>query len=459
MKDVFARQELERYLERASLLARPGALIGCAREAILTLLCGQEAALYLYRPDGLHRAVPLENGGCRLESAPGEQAPVRGPDAPLCQIAEPADGPRRLYLALGRQGQAPGFWRVTGYAVPLDEDSIAAAAMVSEDVYRRLHDTLARAGAQEGLREENRSERADLLPADALAALSHELRGPLSGALSAVEVLREMLKKQEGPLSKEKCGQLLGAMEQDLYKALRTSSNILEAGRAEARAHREDAQYFSAQEFLCRLAEDVKPYAQANGIKLHVRGARGQGFMMRTDAAALERILLNLLGNAMKYCPKGEGQVTLAMKRVQCGGKELAQFSVSDNGPGIAPQDLPHVFEKYWRAPAARRQGKEGAGLGLYLASSLAGQLGGTLSAGGVPGGKGAEFILRVPLLFYGEGGEEGALQRELELHSQQTTRYDAGERQGRVRCEMAQLAQWPEPSDEKEGLSATVGK
>ena len=219
MKDVFARQELERYLERASLLARPGALIGCAREAILTLLCGQEAALYLYRPDGLHRAVPLENGGCRLESAPGEQAPVRGPDAPLCQIAEPADGPRRLYLALGRQGQAPGFWRVTGYAVPLDEDSIAAAAMVSEDVYRRLHDTLARAGAQEGLREENRSERADLLPADALAALSHELRGPLSGALSAVEVLREMLKKQEGPLSKEKCGQLLGAMEQDLYKA------------------------------------------------------------------------------------------------------------------------------------------------------------------------------------------------------------------------------------------------
>ena len=93
------------------------------------------------------------------------------------------------------------------------------------------------------------------------------------------------------------------------------------------------------------------------------------------------------------------------------------------------------------------------------MASSLAGQLGGTLSAGGVPGGKGAEFILRVPLLFYGEGGEEGALQRELELHSQQTTRYDAGERQGRVRCEMAQLAQWPEPSDEKEGLSATVGK
>lgn len=457
MKDLFARRELERYLERASLLARPGALICCAQEAIVTLLCGQDAVLYLYRPDGLYRTVPLENGGCRLERAPGEQAPGRGPGAPVCQITEPGDGPRRLYLALGREEQAPGFWRVTGYAVPLDADSVASAAVVSEDLYRRLYSALAQAGTGEDTGKEKCLERADLLPADALAVLSHELRGPLAGALSAVEVLREMLKKQDETLYREKYGQLMGAMEQDLYKALRTAANVLESGRSEAQAHREEVQYFSAHEFLNGLAADVEPYARANGVKLCVRGARSGAFMMRTDAAALERILLNLLGNAMKYCPKGEGQVTLEMKRVQRGGKELAQFSVADSGPGIAPQDLPHVFEKYWRAPAGRRTGKEGAGLGLYLASALAGQLGGTLSAGNVPGGKGAKFTLRVPLLFYAGGGEEGELQRELELHSQQTTRYDAGERQSRVRCEMAQLAQWPAPAGEKEGLSGTV--
>jgi two-component system sensor histidine kinase MprB len=103
------------------------------------------------------------------------------------------------------------------------------------------------------------------------------------------------------------------------------------------------------------------------------------------EAAALERAVLNLLDNAAKWSPAG-GTVTATLS----GG----QLRVADEGPGISDEDLPHVFDRFWRSPESR--GMPGSGLGLSIVHQIALRHSGRVEAGGAPGG-GAQLTLRIP--------------------------------------------------------------
>ena len=116
---------------------------------------------------------------------------------------------------------------------------------------------------------------------------------------------------------------------------------------------------------------------------------------VRGDEESLRRVALILLDNAIKYTPAGDegnkGRVTVSLERVD----GQAVLGVQDNGIGIDAADLPHLFERFYRADPARS--RQGTGLGLPIAQTLVEELGGRITAESIPG-KGSTFSVWLPL-------------------------------------------------------------
>jgi signal transduction histidine kinase len=110
------------------------------------------------------------------------------------------------------------------------------------------------------------------------------------------------------------------------------------------------------------------------------------------DADRLRQLLLNLADNARRYTPVG-GRITFRVGLVG----DQAEVAVADTGPGIAPADVPYIFNRFYRGDPARARPGGGAGLGLSIARAIAEAHGGCLTAANQPGG-GAAFTLRLPL-------------------------------------------------------------
>jgi signal transduction histidine kinase len=134
----------------------------------------------------------------------------------------------------------------------------------------------------------------------------------------------------------------------------------------------------------------ARAQAQANGITLELDGSRAACRAVG-DAHLLERAVENLLGNALRYTPAGG---TIGVGWHQEGDRIV--FTVADTGPGIAPQDLPHLFEPLYRGESSRNRQTGGAGLGLAIARRALRAHGGDLVAANRPGG-GAEFTGWLP--------------------------------------------------------------
>jgi signal transduction histidine kinase len=115
------------------------------------------------------------------------------------------------------------------------------------------------------------------------------------------------------------------------------------------------------------------------------------------DADKLKQLLLNLVDNAIQYTPKG-GQITLGLVRE--GG--WARLTVADTGIGIPPEDLPHVFERFYRVDKARSRSAGGAGLGLSIASWIAQAHGGYIGVSSEPG-RGTTFTVWLPVVPHAE--------------------------------------------------------
>jgi two-component system sensor histidine kinase MtrB len=141
------------------------------------------------------------------------------------------------------------------------------------------------------------------------------------------------------------------------------------------------------------VAELVRATVRARGWNGLVE-LEGDGLRVTSDPRRLERIVGNLVGNALEH---GGSHVTV---RVGEGAVEVA-----DDGPGIPPEHLPHLFERFYKADAARSGG--GTGLGLAIANENARLLGGTLEVESEPG-RGSRFTLRLPVAEPLHGGDAG---------------------------------------------------
>ena len=215
-----------------------------------------------------------------------------------------------------------------------------------------------------------------------VADASHELKTPLSLVKINAEVMkRDLTNPENGEIIEDQLSEIdrMDALLSDLLVLAR-----LDAGRLEVEEKPFDLSVVAAataSRFLTRAA--------AEGVRLEVEVP--DRLPVRGDPGSTSQILAALLDNAIRYTPKG-GDVTVRARQLD---DDRAEASVEDTGPGIPPKHLPRIFDRFYRAEAARSRAGGGTGLGLSIAHALASAQNGDLTACNADGG--AVFRLKLP--------------------------------------------------------------
>jgi heavy metal sensor kinase len=216
------------------------------------------------------------------------------------------------------------------------------------------------------------------------ADASHELRTPLTAIKGQVEVALERERDAES------YREVLRNVNSEADRMIRLVGSLLTLARADAgqlAIHPEDIDLGS---LVSDAVEHVQSEASRSGVSLSVRATNG--VRVSADPDLLLQLMLNLLDNAVKYSGRNNGSVQVLFRRDQ----RWAELVVSDTGPGIPPEHLSHIFDRFYRADAARSRADGGAGLGLSICRWIAEVHGGTIRADSPPG-HGATFTVRLP--------------------------------------------------------------
>ncbi|WP_176632700.1 response regulator [Desulfolutivibrio sulfoxidireducens] len=221
-----------------------------------------------------------------------------------------------------------------------------------------------------------------------LARVSHELRTPLNSILGMCEVLAEagLDPAHQG------CIETIGQSGETL---LRLIDDVLDISRLDSGRLPLRNMSFSPEAALRETAAAITPMAQKKGLRVHVRVQPGLPEAMRGDPSALRRVLGNLADNAVKFTDRGEVELIVEPAPSGSNANRLF-FRVRDTGVGIDPKDQRTVFEPFAHPPGSNRP-RSGAGLGLAVATRLAGLMGGEILLESRPG-LGSLFTFTVPL-------------------------------------------------------------
>jgi heavy metal sensor kinase len=216
------------------------------------------------------------------------------------------------------------------------------------------------------------------------AAMAHELRTPLAIIRGEIE-----LSATDARLPDEHRRRLAGHLE-EIDKLARLVTRLLTLVQAEAGEIPLARDAVDLAALSAMVVDALEPVAHAKHIWL--AGAEAGGVVITGDRGWMERLLLNLLDNAIKFTPPG-GTITVSVTREG----NRARLAVRDTGVGMTADVLPHVFERFYRADAARSSQPHGAGLGLSLVKWIADRHGATIDVTSRPG-SGSTFTLSVPL-------------------------------------------------------------
>ncbi len=217
---------------------------------------------------------------------------------------------------------------------------------------------------------------------DFVANVSHELRTPLTSIEGFSDALVEGLGDEESRR------RYAGIVSQESRRLKRLLDGLLQLSSLDAGEMALHPSALALEPFLQGLRDRFAPIATGASVDFVLDLDPGLP-ALQTDCDRLEQILTNLLDNAFKFTDAG-GRVTLAARPVESGKVAL---SVADTGVGIAQEDLPFIFDRFFRVEKSRAQRFGGSGLGLAISHELAGALGGTLSVASRPG-EGTVFTL-----------------------------------------------------------------
>ncbi len=233
------------------------------------------------------------------------------------------------------------------------------------------------------LREANR------LKDEFLATLSHELRSPLSAIRMWASLLRT------GKLDEEKAARAVEAIERGVITQAQLIADLLDVSRIVAHKLVLDIRPVDLTAVTEAALDAVREAAGAKHIRLEqvIEPVAGR---VEGDPARLQQIVWNLLANATKFSRPG-GRVIL---RVASAGSQ-AIISVRDEGEGIEPEFLPHVFERFRQADNTQVRQHGGLGLGLSIVYDLVTLHGGTIEGKSKGPGRGATFVVRLPLVYH----------------------------------------------------------
>jgi two-component system sensor histidine kinase GlrK len=203
----------------------------------------------------------------------------------------------------------------------------------------------------------------DDMKAEFLAHVSHELRTPLASIREGTQLLLDEI---PGPLSQEQ-RETLRIIKDSSERLIRLISTLLDLSKMEAGM----MDYQIAPIDLLRLAETSvdKVRLLAEGKRIQILTAAPSGRVWApADGARIEQVLDNLLSNALKFSPEG---ATVNLRLHPDPKEGVVHVSVADTGPGIPPEDLPHIFERFYQGRAHAKNTLAGSGLGLALAKKV----------------------------------------------------------------------------------------
>lgn len=327
-------------------------------------------------PERIPRLGCVLDAGCPVLVAP--RSAGRAGDGIEYAAWEELDGRAAAWTAL--HVPLPARGRVLG---ALTLVSVGARAYGPADV--ALAEEVAR---RAGLAIDNacihtRAKEAARLRDTVLGVVAHDLRDPLSVVLLQAQRARATLDVvQRNAL-------WMTRLVRDLLDVARLDGGVIPVERAPV----------PADGLLAEVVEALRPAAAEAAVTLYADGDRGLPPAWG-DRDRLLQVLCNLVANALDFTPRG-GRVVVGARRSDAGG---VLFSVADSGVGIAPEDLPRVFDRFWQS---RGPGGRGVGLGLSIAKSLVEAHGGSLRVDSTPG-RGSTFWFTIP------APPRGALDRDV---------------------------------------------
>ena len=230
------------------------------------------------------------------------------------------------------------------------------------------------------------AETANRMKDEFLATISHELRSPLNSILGWVTLLRE------GRLNAEATTRALETVERSARAQNRIIGDLLDVSRIINGQLRLNVRTLEPGPVVEAGVEAVRPAAEAKGIHLEMTLDRNAG-PIAGDSDRLQQIVWNLVSNAIKFTPPG-GDVRVQLER----SDSHVVVTVGDTGAGISPKFLPRVFDRFRQADSSSTRKQGGLGLGLAIVRHLVELHGGTVHAESEGIGKGATFVVKLPL-------------------------------------------------------------
>jgi len=248
-----------------------------------------------------------------------------------------------------------------------------------------LRDITARVETQNNLREAKEdAEKASRAKSDFLANMSHEMRTPLNGILGALSLL------DRGPISPDNM-RFVAAAERSAETLLTLIDDLLDLSRIEAGELELEPVAFDPRDLIVIVEDVFGPAAKEKGVALNT-DVNVTSTNLSADAGKVRQVLLNLIGNALKFTQRGQIDISVREE-----GRQLF-FTVRDTGIGISKTDQALLFDRFKQVDSSQSRVHGGAGLGLAICRELVELMGGEIGVESEPG-QGSVFSFMVPLV------------------------------------------------------------
>lgn len=277
------------------------------------------------------------------------------------------------------------------------EDYLLKSQLNAEGLAHTIRYALTRREMEAERAERLRAETESRAKSEFLAHLSHELRTPLTAILGYTDL---MLATEQAPDKKH-----LHIIKRNGRHLLGLLNNILDLSKMEAGKLELDLFDVPLHSFIDEISALISVNAQDKNLSLQISASTPLPTTVKTDPTRLRQVLLNLLGNAIKFT--NEGTVSLTVAEIELAEKSYLQFSIEDSGIGIASEDLDKLFKPFAQVADASSLRQQGTGLGLAISHQLVQHLGGEISVVSQPG-IGSNFTL------YIDPGELSGVPREV---------------------------------------------
>lgn len=325
---------------------------------------------------------------------------------------QPEPGRRVRFDQLVATSVGPRWFAFEQHSVPGQTGDVAEIQLIGRDVTEQRRDQAALAEARDQAQAANRAK------SRFLAAMSHEIRTPMNGILGMASLISETM------LAPEQAA-YVAAIDQSAKNLLRIIDEILDLSKIEAGKLEMHPAQFRLDGCAQSVVELLAPRAREKGLDLVWSFAPELPTVAVGDETRVRQILLNLIGNAIKFTDsggvairlrRGEPAQTIGPKAPSHGyerGSDFVAFAVAvdvtDTGTGIAPELLQSLFAEFEQADDVIKRKRSGTGLGLAISRRLARAMGGDIEVVSVPG-EGSTFTVRLMLL--GQDGERGTRER-----------------------------------------------